>query len=96
QLRVTVVATGLGSAALARRKPELKTYINEGVGLRTGTDNLPLGTGVSMATAGTTGSLDLEGMFVSNRGSRDSRAQAMSDTGMDKYDIPAFLRKQAD
>jgi cell division protein FtsZ len=96
QLRVTVVATGLGSAALLRRKPELKTYINEGVGLRTGTDNLPLGTGVSMATAGTTGSLDLEGMFVSNRGSRDSRAQAMSDTGMDKYDIPAFLRKQAD
>ncbi|MDP1606664.1 MAG: cell division protein FtsZ [Rhodocyclaceae bacterium] len=96
QLRVTVVATGLGSAALARRKPELKTYINEGVGLRTGTDNLPLGTGISMATAGTTGSLDLEGMFVSNRGSRDSRAQAMSDTGMDKYDIPAFLRKQAD
>jgi cell division protein FtsZ len=96
QLRVTVVATGLGSAALARRKPELKTYINEGVGLRTGTDNLPLGTGVSMATAGTTGNLDLEGMFVSNRGSRDSRAQAMSDTGMDKYDIPAFLRKQAD
>lgn len=96
QLRVTVVATGLGAVALARRKPELKTYINEGVGLRTGTDNLPLGTGVSMATAGTTGSLDLEGMFVSNRGSRDSRAQAMSDTGMDKYDIPAFLRKQAD
>ncbi|MDO8958689.1 MAG: cell division protein FtsZ [Rhodocyclaceae bacterium] len=96
QLRVTVVATGLGSAALARRKPELKTYINEGIGLRTGTDNLPLGTGISMATAGTTGSLDLEGMFVSNRGSRDSRAQAMSDTGMDKYDIPAFLRKQAD
>ncbi|MDP1957060.1 MAG: cell division protein FtsZ, partial [Rhodocyclaceae bacterium] len=96
QLRVTVVATGLGSAALARRKPELKTYITEGVGLRTGTDNLPLGTGISMATAGTTGSLDLEGMFVSNRGSRDSRAQAMSDTGMDKYDIPAFLRKQAD
>ncbi|MDO9601812.1 MAG: cell division protein FtsZ, partial [Rhodocyclaceae bacterium] len=96
QLRVTVVATGLGSAALARRKPELKTYINEGVGLRTGTDNLPLGTGVSLATAGTTGSLDLEGMFVSNRSSRDSRAQAMSDTGMDKYDIPAFLRRQAD
>jgi cell division protein FtsZ len=96
QLRVTVVATGLGSAALARRKPELRTYVNEGAGLRTGTDNLPLGAGASTATAGTTGSLDLDGMFTSNRGSRDSRAQAMSDTGMDKYDIPAFLRKQAD
>ncbi|MBA3032783.1 MAG: cell division protein FtsZ [Gammaproteobacteria bacterium] len=96
QLRVTVVATGLGSAALARRKPELKAYVTEGIGLRTGTDNLPLGTGMSAATVGTSGSLDLEGMFVSNRGSRDNRAQAMSDTGMDKYDIPAFLRKQAD
>jgi cell division protein FtsZ len=96
QLRVTVVATGLGSAALARRKPELRTYVNEGAGLRTGTDNLPLGAGVSAAAAGATGSLDLDGMFTSNRGSRDSRAQAMSDTGMDKYDIPAFLRKQAD
>ena len=97
QLRVTVVATGLGAKIV--RKPELKQYINEGMGLRTGTDNLPIGTGISAATAGVTGasgSLDLEGMFTSNRGSRDSRAQAMSDTGMDKYDIPAFLRKQAD
>jgi hypothetical protein len=48
------------------------------------------------APAGTSGSLDLDGVFTSNRGARDSRAQAMSDTGMDKYDIPAFLRKQAD
>jgi hypothetical protein len=51
---------------------------------------------VSAAPTGVTGSLDLEGVFVSNRGSRDSRATAMADTGMDKYDIPAFLRKQAD
>jgi cell division protein FtsZ len=100
-LRVTVVATGLGSAAMARRKPELKAYVTEGAGLRTGTDNLTLGTGVSAATAGTAtmgaaapaGGLD--DLFTSNR-TRDSRAQAMSDTGMDKYDIPAFLRKQAD
>ena len=95
QLRVTVVATGLGSAAMARRKPELKTYVNEGAGLRTGTDNLPFNAATT-SNAGTTGSLDLDGVFTSNRGSRDSRAQAMSDTGMDKYDIPAFLRKQAD
>jgi cell division protein FtsZ len=96
-LRVTVVATGLGSAALARRKPELKAYVSEGAGLRTGTDNLTLGTGVSQATAGTTvGSAGgLDDLFVSNR-PRDGRAQAMTDNGMDKYDIPAFLRKQAD
>ena len=100
-LRVTVVATGLGSAAMARRKPELRTYVNEGAGLRTGTDNLTLGTGVSAATVGTAtmgaaaSSGGLDDLFTSNR-QRDSRAQAMSDTGMDKYDIPAFLRKQAD
>lgn len=32
----------------------------------------------------------------SARSSRDSRAQSMSSLGMDKYDIPAFLRKQCD
>jgi cell division protein FtsZ len=103
QLRVTVVATGLGAAAKqrGRNKPELTQYVNES--LRTGTDNLPLGLGISAATAGITqgnastiGSADVDGLFVSNRGNRDSRVQAMSDTGMDKYDIPAFLRKQAD
>jgi len=103
QLRVTVVATGLGIAKMAHRKPELKAYVTEGAGTRavgrTGTDDLPLGMGMSAGTGGniaTSGNLDLEGLFTSNRGSRDSRAQAMSDTGMDKYDIPAFLRKQAD
>jgi cell division protein FtsZ len=103
QLRVTVVATGLGPAAKQRRKPELTQYVNEGAGRRTGTDNLPLGMGISSATTGvadgsapTTGSIELESVFVSNRGTRNSRAQAMSDTGMDKYDIPAFLRRQAD
>jgi cell division protein FtsZ len=95
-LRVTVVATGLGSTSARNRKPEPRLVYGEGAGLRTGTDNLPVGTGVSAAPTGVTGSLDLEGVFVSNRGSRDSRATAMADTGMDKYDIPAFLRKQAD
>ena len=100
QLRVTVVATGLGLANQRREpKPKLVPSYVEGIGQRTGTDNLPLGTGMSSAISGTgvaSGNLDLEGMFTSNRSNRDSRAQAMSDTGMDKYDIPAFLRKQAD
>ncbi len=99
QLRVTVVATGLGSKAV--RKPELRAF--EGAGIRamarTGTDNLPLGAGLSQGIAG---NLDIgsaggvDDVFISARAPRDARAQAMSDTGMDKYDIPAFLRKQAD
>ena len=97
QLRVTVVATGLGNKTA--RKPEI--VYNEGRGLRTGTDNQAIGTGMSAATVGTitgTGMVSAAGgpddLFTSNR--RDSRATAMADTGMDKYDIPAFLRKQAD
>ena len=44
-----------------------------------------------------TGTDSLNDLFASVRPtSRDSRASAMSDTGMDKYDIPAFLRKSAD
>jgi cell division protein FtsZ len=99
QLRVTVVATGLGSAAMARRKPELKQYVNEGAGLRTGTDNMMVGTGMSAATTGTgvtTGSVDDFFTPTPRGGARDSRARDFQDTGMDKYDIPAFLRKQAD
>jgi len=99
QLRVTVVATGLGTKAA--RQP--KIVYSEGRGQRTGTYDLP----PAMPTTPAAGVMDIAGsnaaagslddFFTPNpRGNRDSRAQAMSDTGMDKYDIPAFLRKQAD
>jgi hypothetical protein len=54
--------------------------------------------GVMNIAGSTTPAGSLDDFFTPNpRGNnRDSRAQAMSDTGMDKYDIPAFLRKQAD
>jgi cell division protein FtsZ len=32
----------------------------------------------------------------SRRRSRNAAVEALSASGMDKYDIPAFLRKQAD
>ncbi|MEW6512940.1 MAG: cell division protein FtsZ [Pseudomonadota bacterium] len=106
QLRVTVVATGLGTKTA--RQP--KIVYSEGRGQRTGTYDLSPATMPSMPatpadpTAGVmniagsnAGAGSLDDFFTPNpRGNRDSRAQAMSDTGMDKYDIPAFLRKQAD
>ncbi len=101
QLRVTVVATGLGSKAMRKEKP----YVIEGTGLRalarTGTDDLPLGTGVSAGTAGNlvagnAAGSGLDDLFVSVRQPRDGRHQAMTDLNMDKYEIPAFLRRQAD
>jgi cell division protein FtsZ len=103
QLRVTVVATGLGNKA--RVQPKL--VYGEGRGQRTGTYDMMPAAMPTMSAAPAAGVMDLVGsnasagslddFFTPNpRGSRDSRAQAMSDTGMDKYDIPAFLRKQAD
>ncbi|HWU84075.1 MAG TPA: cell division protein FtsZ, partial [Rhodocyclaceae bacterium] len=86
-LRVTVVATGLGGAVMKSAKPVLKTVLNEGMGLRTGTDNQFVDGG----------SADVGGMFTSARSSaRNTMADSMAASGVDKYDIPAFLRRQAD
>ena len=104
QLRVTVVATGLGT----KSKVQPKLVYGEGRGQRTGTYDLPPmpavpaapsdpAAGVMNIAGSNAGAGSLDDFFTPNpRGNRDSRAQAMSDTGMDKYDIPAFLRKQAD
>ncbi|PKO83698.1 MAG: cell division protein FtsZ [Betaproteobacteria bacterium HGW-Betaproteobacteria-11] len=89
RLRVTVVATGLGGAAAQVRKPEMRVV--ESLGLRTGTDNYQ----VADAAYGT---IDLSSVISSARGStpRNSQAEAMAASGVDKYDIPAFLRRQSD
>ncbi len=86
-LRVTVVATGLGVVAKPQRKPEISIV----QGLRTGTDNIPVITDVVV------GSVDV-GLppVMHGRGARNAAAEAMAASGVDKYDIPAFLRKQAD
>jgi len=85
-LRVTVVATGLGGAVMKGAKPVLKTVMNEGMGLRTGTDNQI----VDMSG-------DVGAVFTSARGSaRNTMVDSMTASGVDKYDIPAFLRRQAD
>jgi cell division protein FtsZ len=84
-LRVTVVATGLGSAAAQRQqKPQLVTT------LKTGTDNQPV-----MATGPGVNYEHLE-MPAVMRSNRARQAEALAQSGVDKYDIPAFLRKQAD
>jgi cell division protein FtsZ len=82
-LRVTVVATGLGNREVARsQKPQL-------VVSRTGTDNQAVG--VQVVDYGA-----LEAAPAVFRKNRNSTVEALSASGVDKYDIPAFLRKQAD
>jgi len=86
QLRVTVVATGLGGVIA---KP--KTAISVVPSLRTGTDD--------RSFEASSGSLELglPAVFQSGRsGARNAAVEAMTASGVDKYDIPAFLRKQAD
>jgi len=81
ELRVTVIATGLGQPQIARApKPQLVVH-------KTGTDNVPLG-GVDYRM--------LDEMPAVIRKNRTSTVEALQASGVDKYDIPAFLRKQAD
>ncbi len=83
-LRVTVVATGLGAA---ERAQQLRPRI-EMVSQKTGTDNAAI---VETINYG-----ELEVPAVIRSGRRHTTAEAMAASGVDKLDIPAFLRKQAD
>ena len=89
-LRVTVVATGLGQPATARAtKPQPQLVVTQ----RTGTDNMPVLGGTAALAA------DMIGDAAPNvfrRRDRASTIEALTNSGVDKYDIPAFLRKQAD
>ena len=81
-LRVTVVATGLG-----RAKPKLVQVPEAAVGLRNGTDGLTMANGTEI-TAPT---------VMRGRGSQaQAQVRALETSGMEHYDIPAFLRRQAD
>jgi cell division protein FtsZ len=83
ELRVTVVATGLGQPGPARQsKPQLV------VSQKTGTDNTPV------VTVGDYPMLDALPAVI--RKNRNSTVEALANSGVNKYDIPAFLRKQAD
>ena len=86
ELRVTVVATGLGGKVAA--KPRLETVQTY---MRTGTDDRTFAEPFIPASPES----GLPPVFTSNR-ARNAAVEAMSASGVDKYDIPAFLRRQAD
>jgi cell division protein FtsZ len=91
QLRVTVVATGLGGV-MAREAVKPRMSVVETVGLRNGTDGH-----LSIYESGM-GQVDLSSVTSSGRGGspRNSQAEAMAASGVAQYDIPAFLRRQVD
>jgi cell division protein FtsZ len=89
-IRVTVVATGLGRA----RK---SVHLVPTQALRTGTHNEPM---MSDAVAGQVHAAPsfsgLKAPAVWRRESASETVRALEKNGMETYDIPAFLRKQAD
>lgn len=86
KLRVTVVATGLGRAVA---RPQLVQ--NTGELLRTGTDNMPAAAGPDYGAGS-----DVPAVIRFGRGQASAQVRALETAGMDHFDIPAFLRKQAD
>ena len=88
EIRVTVVATGLGQAQAKRQSFEV---INTPVMKANGTNG-------GFAQEGTTG-VDygqLDAIPAVVRKGRNATVEALANSGVDRYDIPAFLRKQAD
>ena len=81
-LRVTVVATGLG------RSQSRPVLVSEPMELqRTGTDNMPVGHNQD---------LGVPSVLRNPRSQASAQVRALETSGMEHYDIPAFLRRQAD
>jgi cell division protein FtsZ len=85
RLRVTMIATGLGGAAVVTRRPP-KLEVLETVVERTGTDNV----GVRVSETIDYDKLDQPAV------ARRRHPGGLSSPAFDPSEIPAFLRKQAD
>jgi len=81
ELRVTIVATGLGEV----RKPQARPVLVPQAQLRTGTHDAPM---VDFSE------LDMPAVMRSGR--HREAVEAMKQSGVETLDIPSFLRKQAD
>ena len=88
EIRVTVVATGLGQAQAKRQSFEV---INTPVMQATGTDG-----GFAHASSSSIDYGQLDAIPAVVRKGRSATVEALANSGVDRYDIPAFLRKQAD
>lgn len=85
KLRVTMVATGLnGAVAKREQKPELRVMTT----VRDGTTDMPIFVEEQ--------SEDDDAPAVFSQNNRRAQVDAMKMNGVEEYDIPAFLRKQAD
>ena len=100
EMRVTVVATGLGTS---RRRPSLVRSTSAAPVQRTGTDDAvgaPVYQGREPESApGGNAYQDYDRPAIWRQPAKSeaaARVIALEEGGMDRFDIPAFLRKQAD
>jgi cell division protein FtsZ len=82
-LRVTMVATGLGNMAIRRQQQNKPLTV-----VKNGTDNTPVSVDYKV--------LDQPAVFRGRRDAHIAQVEALKQSGVDVLDIPAFLRKQAD
>ncbi len=96
QIRVTVVATGLGESRVREQeKPkEAFTVIETPIFQATGTDSHSVAEQARYTSTIDYGSLDAQPAVL--RRGRSSTVEALTNSGVNPYDIPAFLRKQSD
>ena len=106
-LRVTVVATGLSRQGIRRTAPPLQVLRTgtDNVPFHVPTLNtIAQPSGAAAALGGTGhaatqpdyGSMATPSVWRTNRTQAAAKVDALSSGGMDDYEIPAFLRKQAD
>ncbi len=96
-LRVTVVATGLGRQ---KQRPQLVQTSQPGMQhlMKTGTDNAAFGSAVGAPAGTVAGGYEQydQPAVWRTREHAAARVSALEESGMDRLEIPAFLRKQAD
>jgi cell division protein FtsZ len=98
ELRVTVVATGLGknkaNISLVQPQQVLRTG-TYGTPVMSGTTTVQTSMGMGSITTGGAGD-GMKQPAVWRREQASEQVRAMQNNGVETYDIPAFLRKQAD
>ena len=105
-IRVTVVATGLSRQGVRRHAPPLQVLRTGTDNVPFNVPTLNSVSGMSgmpspgHSTMGATqpdyGSMDKPSVWRTNRVQAAAKVDALSSGGMDDFEIPAFLRKQAD
>jgi cell division protein FtsZ len=98
EMRVTVVATGLSRQGARRTAPPLQV-LRTGTGTDNVAFNIPtVNTAVGGPGAGQPdyNSMAVPSVWRTNRTQAAAKVDALASGGMDDFEIPAFLRKQAD